>query len=199
MSATATGLRQGAAFETHAPDPEPTVAPSAIHPIPPAEFVRTHFAFVWRTLRRFGVPESDAQDAAQRVFVIATERLDRIQPKKERAFLFGTAVRVADKVRRSHARKPTVSDSDPDGEPSPWPSADELLDQRRARAVLDSILDEMSDDLRAVFVLYEIEQMTVNDISNVLEIPLGTAASRLRRARELFRERARAHLGGGTP
>jgi RNA polymerase sigma-70 factor (ECF subfamily) len=196
MSATATGLRQGAAVDTHAPDPELTVSPSAIHPIPPAEFVRTHFAFVWRTLRRFGVPESDAQDAAQRVFVIATERLDRIQQKKERAFLFGTAVRVADKVRRSHARKPTVSDSDPDGEPSPWPSADELLDQRRARAVLDSILDEMTDDLRAVFVLYEIEQMTVNDISNVLEIPLGTAASRLRRAREVFRERARAHLGG---
>ena len=196
MSATAAGLRQRVAFDPHAPEPEPTVARSAIHRTPPAEFVQTHFAFVWRTLRRFGVPESDAQDAAQRVFVIATERLDRIEPKKERAFLFGTAVRVADKVRRSHARKPTVSDLDPDGEPSPWPSADELLDQRRARAVLDSILDELSDDLRAVFVLYEIEQMTVNDISNVLEIPLGTAASRLRRARELFRERARAHLGG---
>jgi RNA polymerase sigma-70 factor (ECF subfamily) len=196
MSATATGLRERVAFDPQASKPEPAVAPSAIHRTAPAEFVQTHFAFVWRTLRRFGVPESDAQDAAQRVFVIATERLDRIEPKKERAFLFGTAVRVADKVRRSHARKPTVSDLDPDGEPSPWPSADELLDQRRARAVLDSILDELSDDLRAVFVLYEIEQMTVNDISNVLEIPLGTAASRLRRARELFRERARAHLGG---
>jgi RNA polymerase sigma-70 factor, ECF subfamily len=199
MSATAAGLRERVAFDSHATSPEPSVPASAINRTPPTEFVQTHFAFVWRTLRRFGVPESDAQDAAQRVFVIATERLDRIEPKKERAFLFGTAVRVADKVRRSHSRKPTVSDSDPDGEPSPWPSADELLDQRRARAVLDSILDEMSVDLRAVFVLYEIEQMTVNDISNVLEIPLGTAASRLRRARELFRERARAHLGGGKP
>jgi RNA polymerase sigma-70 factor, ECF subfamily len=199
MSATAAGLRERVAFERHATTPEVTAVPAAISKSLPTEFVQTHFAFVWRTLRRFGVPESEAQDAAQRVFVVATQRLDRIQPKKERAFLFGTAVRIADKVRRSQARKPAVSESDPDGEPSPWPIADELVEQRRARAVLDSILDEMSVDLRAVFVLYEIEQMTVNDISSVLEIPLGTAASRLRRARELFRERAHAHFHGEKP
>ena len=199
MSASAAGLRERGAFEPAATALERTETPSATHRSPPTEFVERHFAFVWRTLRRFGVPEADAQDAAQRVFVIATDRLDRIEPKKERAFLFGTAVRIADKVRRSHARKPTVSDSDPDGEPSPWPSADELLDQRRARALLDSILDQLSDDLRAVFVLYEIEQMTVSDIAGVLEIPVGTAASRLRRAREFFRELARAHQSGGKP
>jgi RNA polymerase sigma-70 factor, ECF subfamily len=194
MSASAADLPERVSFP-----PDATAVPSAISERLPADFVRTHFTFVWRTLRRFGVPESDAQDAAQRVFVIATERLDRIHPKKERAFLFGTAVRIADKVRRSHARKPAVSESDPDREPSPWPSADELVDQRRARAVLDAILGELPDDLRAVFVLYEIEQMTVGDIANLLEIPLGTAASRLRRARELFRERARAHQRGGNP
>jgi RNA polymerase sigma-70 factor, ECF subfamily len=154
-------------------------------------FVRSHFNFVWRTLRRFGVAESDADDAAQRVFVVATGRLDRIEQRSERAFLFGTAVRVADKVRRARSRRPAPVDADPDLEPSPWPSAEELVEQHRARALLDAILDEMSHDLRAVFVLYELEQMTVKDISSLLEIPLGTAASRLRRAREFFRERVR--------
>jgi RNA polymerase sigma-70 factor, ECF subfamily len=192
MSATAAGLGQRVAF-----DPEAPLAADVTPERLPTEFVQTHFTFVWRTLRRFGVPESEAQDAAQRVFLIATRRLEQIEPNKERAFLFGTAVRIADKVRSLQARKPSVSDADPDREPSPWPGAEELVDQRRARAVLDAILAELPADLRAVFVLYEIEQMTVGDIAQVLEIPLGTAASRLRRAREQFRQRARERLHGG--
>jgi len=196
MTATAAGLRDRVAFGRPEPEPEARAVAAPTSKQLPAEFVEKHFTLVWRTLRRFGVPESDAQDAAQRVFLIASQRFERIEPNKERAFLFGTAIRVADKVRRSQARKPVVSESDPDAEPSPWPGADELVDQRRARALLDSILDEMSDELRAVFVLYEIEQMTVPDIAGLLEIPLGTAASRLRRAREQFRERARAHFRG---
>ena len=163
MSATAAGLRGRVAFETHATDPEPSGgACRRSTGSSPTEFVATHFAFVWRTLRRFGVPEADAQDAAQRVFVIATERLGshRTEQRSER-FCSGLPCVSRTRFAGRSARKPSVSESDPDGEPSPWPSADELVDQRRARAVLDSILDEMSEDLRAVFVLYEIEQMTV--------------------------------------
>jgi RNA polymerase sigma-70 factor, ECF subfamily len=152
-------------------------------------FVQTHFTFVWRTLRRFGVPESEAEDAAQRVFMITTARLDDIEPRKERAFLFGTSVRTAAKLRRADARRPARVDHDPDTECSPWPSAEELVDQRRARVLLDAILDQLPDELRAVFILYEIEQLTSQEIANLLEIPLGTVASRLRRSRELFRER----------
>jgi RNA polymerase sigma-70 factor, ECF subfamily len=157
-----------------------------------AALVRLNFGFVWRLLRRFGVSEAEAGDAAQRVFVVAAERLEQIEPGKERSFLFTTALRVADKVRRASARAARNTELDPEEAVSPWPSVEELVDQRRARALLDAILERMSDELRAVFVLYELEQMTVKDIAALLGIAQGTAASRLRRAREFFREHAEA-------
>jgi RNA polymerase sigma-70 factor (ECF subfamily) len=165
--------------------------------------VRAHIAFVWRALRRFGASEADAADATQQVFIVATSRLDRIEPGRERAFLFGIALRVASKVRRSRARKPLAlfgDDADADDHAAEWPSTEELVDQRRARVVLDSILDGMTDDLRAVFVLYELEQMTMAEIADLLELPSGTVASRLRRAREYFQRHAArtARMSGGT-
>lgn len=153
--------------------------------------VRAHLGFVWRALRRFGVPDADAPDATQQVFIAATARMGSIEPGREKSFLFGTALRVAAKFRRTLSRKPLAGsdDVDIDAQGSPWPSAEELLDQRRARAVLDDILDGMSDDLRAVFVLYEVEQMTMAEIATLLDVPAGTVASRLRRAREYFQSR----------
>jgi RNA polymerase sigma-70 factor (ECF subfamily) len=59
---------------------------------------------------------------------------------------------------------------------------------RRARQQLDAILDEMPLDLRAVFILHELEEETMADIAVTLGIPSGTAASRLRRARAVFYE-----------
>jgi RNA polymerase sigma-70 factor (ECF subfamily) len=190
MTAVVAGVRDrlAASAEVHTQDPG-------------SAFVRTHFAFAWRTLRRFGVPEADVADAVQRVFVVATGRLADIAPGREQAFVFGTALRVADKVRRARSRHPPFAESDPDDETSSWPSAEELVDQRRARAVLDAILDGMPEDFRAVFVLYEIEQMTVKDIAALIGVPQGTAASRLRRARELFQDgvRSRKNSRGEAP
>jgi RNA polymerase sigma-70 factor (ECF subfamily) len=144
---------------------------------------------VWRTVRRFGVPEADADDAAQRVFMIATQKLDDIEQGRQRAFLFGVALRVADKARRARSRRPVSDDADPDRHESLFPGPDELVDQRRARAMLDAILSSLSEDLRAVFVLYEVEQMTMAEIADLLAVPPGTVASRLRRARQLFCDR----------
>ena len=48
----------------------------------------------------------------------------------------------------------------------------------------------MPSDHRAVFVLHEIEEMTLSEIASALTIPQGTVASRLRKARRLFAELA---------
>jgi RNA polymerase sigma-70 factor (ECF subfamily) len=66
-----------------------------------------------------------------------------------------------------------------------------LLQQGRARALLDEILEAMPTELRAPFVLFELEEMTMSEIAQTLEIPPGTVASRLRRAREIFQEQSR--------
>ena len=61
----------------------------------------THFDFIWRSLRRFGLSEDRADDAAQQVFMIASRKLDAIREGSERSFLFGTAMRVASDIRKS--------------------------------------------------------------------------------------------------
>ncbi len=155
-----------------------------------------HFELVWRSLRRLGVPEADVDDALQQVFLVASQRLDTITPGKERAFLFGTAMRVASHTRRTLSRRPEVLDDDSDAHVDRSASIEDAIDQRRARAMLDRVLDALPIDVRAVFVLFELEGMTIAEIASMLELPMGTAASRLRRGRELFsaevaREQAR--------
>ncbi len=144
-----------------------------------------HFEFLWRSLRRLGVPEADVDDAVQQVFLVAARRT--IQPGAERSFLFATALRVASHARRTLRRRRESDEPVPeqtDGTPSP----EELLDQRRARALLDEVLEALPLDVRAVFILFELEEMTVVEIAGILGLPTGTAASRLRRGRELFQQ-----------
>ena len=158
-------------------------------PVPSSARVREAFESqydkIWRLLRRCGVSASAADDATQQVFLIFTERLADVREGSDRAFLFGTALRLASTVRRTTKRELPTEHADL--ETSPLPGADELVDQRRARRTLDSVLQQMDADLRTVFVLYELQQFTSVEIAKMLDIPIGTAASRLRRAREQFR------------
>jgi RNA polymerase sigma-70 factor, ECF subfamily len=152
--------------------------------------VRDHFEGVWRLLRRLGLPRADADDAAQQVFIIACTRMASIQPGSERAFLFGCALKLATKWRASkkNAVQPTATGELEFGDDE-VPSAEELVDQNRARALLDVVLKSMPSDLRTVFVLFELEEFSSHEIAALLGIPRGTATSRLRRAREDFAKR----------
>lgn len=153
-----------------------------------AVLVRDHADFIWRTLRRLGVPERAVDDATQQVFVTASNKLARIRPGTERSFLFGVAMNVAAHARRSLVRSREVAyDSEREmAAVDPAPSPDDLLDRRRAREMLDDVLEAMPAELRVTFVLFELEQLTVTEIAELTKVPRGTAASRLRRAREEF-------------
>jgi RNA polymerase sigma-70 factor (ECF subfamily) len=154
-------------------------------------FVRKYFDFVWRVLRRLGLSPADAEDAAQRVMLAATARLGDIEAGRERAFLFRTASFIASREHRGRRRRPEDSTADLDAVGVEGTDPEALLAARRARERLDAVLGQMPDDLRAAFVLFEIEGLTKEEVAHALEIPAGTAASRLRRAREDFARRAR--------
>ena len=154
-----------------------------------ARLIAEQFGFVWRLLRRIGVPESDADDAAQQVFIAASRRIDDIRVGSERAFLFSTALHVGSRARRSRVRQKEDFGVELEERTDPAPAPEELVDQRRARELLDTLLQEMPLELRVVFVLYEIEQLTSAEIAEVVGVPVGTVASRLRRAREDFAAR----------
>jgi RNA polymerase sigma-70 factor (ECF subfamily) len=88
-----------------------------------------NYAGVWRCLRRMGVAAGGAEDAAQQVFVIALEAVARIRQGCERAFLYGTAVRVAHGLRRRGERE--VPSMGLEFLPSPFPAPDQLTDQKK--------------------------------------------------------------------
>lgn len=146
--------------------------------------VERHVDLIWRVLRRSGLGAADAEDALQEVFWILARRLERVPEKAERSFLVSTALRVAADQKRLKWHRSVRSSLDLEERPSQEPEPDQVLELRRARLLLDEALGTLSDADRAVFVLAELEQMTRAEIAVALEIPEGTVASRLGRARE---------------
>ena len=151
------------------------------------ELYRTHHDFVWRTLRRMGVGERDAMDAGQKVFLIAHRRLAMFDGRSTvKTWLCGIALRVASDYRRSaiSRREVLVADT-PCGNSH---EADQLqrLEERERLAILDDVLSEMPVEQRAVFVLFELEEMSGEEIATLLAVPEGTVRSRLRLARRAF-------------
>jgi len=150
------------------------------------EFVRDNVDFAWRVARRLGLGPADAEDVAQRAMMVAAQRVEDVEAGSERAFVFRTVANLVSKVfrgRRRHPEEPEdFADEPVDHELNP----ETLLEQRRAREPLDGILAALSPALRSAFVLFEIEGLSQPEIATALGIPLGTVASRIRRAREDF-------------
>ena len=150
------------------------------------ETYRTHFPFVWRSLRRLGIREEDASDAAQEVFIVVHRKLPGFAGRsKVTTWLYGICFRVASERRRAAPKAPLGAQeaatfvgrqADPGA----------LAEQHQGLALLERVLDRLPDEQRAAFCLYELEGMTGEEIAEALEIPLGTAYSRLRLARVAF-------------
>src|SRR5258706_13855854 len=189
---TAVGRRRPAAHETDALAFDERLA----------AFARDHFAYVWRVIRRLGVGEDDADDLAQVVFLGASKRLADIRPEAERSFLYKMAIHAVYKHRLTELRRREDLHEDFDIRAEASQGFEELVDRRRAREMLDNTVAAMPLDLRVVFVLFEVEGLSTTEIAEIVGIPAGTAASRLRRARADFEARiarfeARTRARGG--
>jgi len=160
--------------------------------------------FIWRNLRRLGVPEADLEDKTQEVFVVAHRRFAEFVDRGfgARAWLFQIALRVAADTRRHRRRHPEDADG---GAAMARQSieADQTgsISRRERLARLDRALASIHLDKRAVLVLYEIEEQTAPEIARALGISVNTVYSRLRVARaelELALKRELAPLRGGV-
>ena len=147
----------------------------------------THYASIWRLLRRLGVPTAQLDDAAQEVFWVAARRLSDIEPGRAHPFLYGVALRIAaNELRRQRALPPIAEIGQVPSMVDLQPSPEEQVAARQERELLDDVLGRMPIELRTVLVLFELEGLEVRQIAEIEEIPVGTASSRLRRAREEF-------------
>lgn len=145
---------------------------------------REHGEFVWRTLRRLGLSEADADDICQEVFVVVFRKLQDFEQRSSlKTWLYGISVRLAAAHRRRASTQREVPTATLPEMTEPRGPHDRLV-ENEARHLLDLALDKLDDDKRAVFVLYEIEELTMADVAKALECPLQTAYSRLYAARE---------------
>jgi len=143
-----------------------------------------HFDFVWRSLRRLGVPEATIDDASQDVFVVAHQRLSTFRGDSSlKTWLFGIAYRIARKHR------PQRVNEELDGDVLVDPHArtpHDLTLEEEARRVLYRLLSALEEERRAVFILAELEGMSAPEIAEALGVKLNTVYSRLRLARADF-------------
>lgn len=153
------------------------------------QLINAHYAFIWRLLARLGVRADEVDDATQQVFMVPMTRDGlEIQAGRERAYLFGVAVRVAQEHRRRDRKRSAQSETDLEAFVDPGVDLETLSDQHRARRILDNIVMTMPEELRMVFILFEFEGLSAPEVAGLVGIPAGTVASRLRRGRQIFRQ-----------
>ncbi|MGH7437624.1 MAG: RNA polymerase sigma factor [Polyangiaceae bacterium] len=152
-----------------------------------AELFATQASFVWRVLRRLGVPEADADDALQEAFLIVHHKLGDYEERGSvRAWLFTIARQVASHHRRGEARRGRREAlSEP---PVPGDDPHEAAVRREAAGIVREFLDELDEERGIVFFLADVEGMAVPEIASSLGVNLNTVYGRLRTARLRFEE-----------
>jgi RNA polymerase sigma-70 factor (ECF subfamily) len=143
-----------------------------------------HFDYVWFSLRRLGIPERDLEDVTHEVFIRVHRRLETYEPEKPiRPWLFAFAYRMASDYRNLARHRVEVLYGHADTADVSLTPAEVLL-EREAIDLAEEALNELDVDRRAVFLLHELDGCTMPEISETLQIPVNTAYSRLRLARD---------------
>jgi len=178
--------------------PSPLMPTLAIARPTVADVFEAHIDYVWRVLRHLGVAPRDLEDVAQEVFVVVHRRLPEWEPRGDiRSWLYAIAANGAkDHRRRAWNRRRVQLDGE--AEPPGSEAAedlDERLDARRALERVHAALTGLPEEQRMVFVLYELEGLSMEEITQGMQCPLKTTYSRLRLAREAVRARAAAEGG----
>jgi RNA polymerase sigma-70 factor (ECF subfamily) len=145
---------------------------------------REHFAYVWGALRRLAVSDNDVEDLTHEVFLNVYRKIaDLDSTRPLRPWLFAFVYRVASQHRRKARHRREVITNDAIAA-DPVPAADAQLIANEERSLLMRALDELDLERRAVLVLHEWDGEPMPEVARALGIPLNTAYSRLRLARQ---------------
>jgi RNA polymerase sigma-70 factor (ECF subfamily) len=172
------------------------------------EFYEEHVTFVWRMLKRLGVPDSSIKDAMQDVQIVVFRKLSELDGLREpRNWLFRISFRIAkDYRRRDRAHREVLDDEPAYSLPDAHDNAEANLQRQDDARLFEEALARLEEGQRLVFTLAVVEGMTGEEIARALDLPLGTVYSRLRLARDGFRRavkvltaRQRRPDGGARP
>lgn len=178
---------KAAARPGHEGEPGPDVPAAEI--LDAATLFRDHAQFVARFLTRQGVMERDVDDLVQEVFLTAHRRGGFAPgPARPTTWLAEIAVRVASTARRTRRRRPEEPDDEAVGAVVGGADPARTAEARQSLDRVQRALDQLDDEKRAVFVLFELEGEGCDSIAAGLGVPTGTVYSRLHAARRAFRE-----------
>ncbi len=165
------------------------------------DVVRVHAEYgpyLWLTLQRMGIAASDLQDTMQETLIVVHRNIERYDPEaRMSAWLFGICRRVAAGYRaRAHRRYERLPGELPERSETVTP--EQIAGQREARELMEGILSRLDPEKRAVFVMFEVEQLDCSEIAECVGVPVGTVYSRLHSARrEIDAAVARLRLADG--
>lgn len=143
-------------------------------------FYEAHFHFAWRVLRRLGARDEELPDLLQEVFLVAHKKLPGFQGRgRVTTWLFSICHNVFRAARRRRREQPLPDDQSNDAAAA-GASREDVLSARQ-------LLLALPEEQRVVFLLFELEGLSGDEIAEALSIPVGTVRSRLRLARESFR------------
>lgn len=161
-----------------------------------AALYASHVDFVFKTLQRLGVRESDLEDVLQKVFIDIHQRLHTFDPEKSlEGWIYGICKNECSNYRRiAHRRHEVGSDEpvEPRSDGSSW-QPEEIISRRQAQQTLESLLETLDLDKRVVFVMFEVDELPCDEIAQRLDIPVGTVYSRLNAARKAFQKAVERH------
>jgi len=170
------------------------------------ELVRQYEQQMYRVAYRLTGNHEDAQDLIQDALYEAFRNFDRFEPgtRFDRWLYRIMTNRHIDRVRKQS--KVTVLSLDQpqesdDGREQSWELPDEEEDpaEKVIREVLDEriqeALDELPEEYRLAVILADLEDLTYEEVSQVLGCPIGTVRSRLHRGRNLLREKLKTLYG----
>lgn len=143
-----------------------------------------HGDFVWRTLQHLGVRNADLEDLAQEVFVTVHRRISSFDGRsKLTTWLFGVCLHLVQRHRRrAYFRLEFLQAEPPESVDLETPEARYAGAEARVR--LERLLDKLSPERRATFMLFEIEGVSCEEIAELTAVPVGTVYSRLHLARK---------------
>jgi RNA polymerase sigma-70 factor (ECF subfamily) len=176
--------------------PTASLSPPKTHALDVLGIYEVEGPFVWSSLLRLGIRPSDLDDVFQEVFIVIHKRLHTFDASSLlTTWLFGICLRVAAAHRRrAWVRREVPTDDHADTEAAPLSEApDELVAARQARATLQCVLDAMDLEKRAIFVMFELDDLSSEEIGAILGVPIGTVWSRLSAARKQFQAKLARH------
>lgn len=149
-----------------------------------AELFEAHARFAWRVSARLGVAEADLPDVCQEVFVAVHRMLPAFERRSSiTTWIYAICVRTASRYRRkAHRRREEAHGTLPERGAASDPL--NALELREFRDKLGAVLDDLPSGQRDVFILYELEELTVPEAAAIVGCPVQTAYSRLHAARE---------------